>query len=54
MSLIKQEEFEDLVRPVIKFLNERGHPHMTVVITQTDAELLEGIKKVSTKDYIKD
>jgi len=48
-------EFEDVVRPVIKYLCENHHPHVTVIVTPTNAELLEG--KMSTgqiMDYVVD
>lgn len=48
-------EFEDVTRPVIKYLCDNYHPHVTVVITPTSAELLEG--KMSTGqilDYVQD
>ena len=35
-------EFEGVVRPVIRYLCENHHPHVTVIITPTNAELLEG------------
>ena len=36
------EEFEALARPMIKWLNDNWHPHVTVIITPTSAELLSG------------
>ncbi len=54
MSEIKQEEFEKLVRPLIKFLNDNFHPHMTIIVDSTSAELIEGIISFNTKDYLKD
>lgn len=49
------KDFESSSRTVIKYLCENHHPHVTVVITQTNAELLEG--KISTgqiMDYVRD
>jgi len=48
----KREEFEKLSRPLIKFLNENFHPHMTIIITPGSAEILEGVSSFSTDDYI--
>lgn len=55
MNEEKRKEFEEKVRPVIQWLNENLNPHVTVIITPTNAELVEG--KYSTGDildYIKD
>ena len=47
--------FEEVVRPVIKWLNENHHPHVTVIITPTDAQLFEGIQSTGQiMDYVKD
>ena len=51
----KVKEFEQLARPMMQHLCENYHPHVTVVITPTNAELLEG--KMSTgqiMDYVRD
>jgi len=47
-------EFIEITKPVIKYLAENHHPHHTIIITNTNAELLEG--KMATGeilDYIK-
>jgi hypothetical protein len=51
----KEKYFEELARPIIQYLCENFHPHVTVIITPTHAELLEG-KMVTGKitDYICD
>lgn len=46
-------DFEEIARPVIAFMNT-VHPHHMMVVTSTGAELLEGQKSFTTKDYIKD
>ena len=51
----KVKEFEQLARPMMQYLCENHHPYVTVIITPTNAELLEG--KISTSqitDYIVD
>jgi len=50
----KQKSFEDAVKPVIKWLNDNGHPHMTILITPTGAELVEGIKIMRTEEFLID
>lgn len=50
----KQIYFEELAKLMIKYLAENHNPHTTVIITSTDAELLEGKMCVKTFEYIKD
>ena len=46
-------EFEDVVRPVIKYLCEKHHPHVTVIVSPTNAELLEGKQSIGQiMDYV--
>jgi len=48
-------DFETVVRPVLNYLCENHHPHVTVIITPTTAELLEGAKSIGVvRDYLKD
>lgn len=56
MTLTEQErrEFEALTRPVIEWLNKTCHPHVSIVIEPTRAELLEGMCAFSTNDYLRD
>lgn len=48
----QKEEFELKSKALIKWLCENGHPHMTIIITPTSAELLEGSVAVCTKEFI--
>lgn len=50
----QRKEFEETVRPLIKFLNDNCHPHVTVVVGCKRAELSEGICSFTTDDYLKD
>lgn len=53
-ALIKNE-FEFLSRLMIRFLCENHHPHTTIIISPTNAELLEGSRSTGEiQDYIKD
>lgn len=54
VSPVQQAEFETLTRPLIRWLNDNWHPHVTVVITPTRAELLEGLVAFTTTDYVRD
>jgi hypothetical protein len=46
--------FEELSEPLVKFLNDTCHPHVTIIITQTSIELLEGICASPITKYVKD
>jgi hypothetical protein len=47
--------FENVVRPVLKYLCDNHHPHTTIVITPTTAELLEAVKSIGiVDDYVRD
>jgi hypothetical protein len=51
----KTDSFENVVRPVLRYLCENHHPHVTVIITPTTAELVEGIKTIGqVLDYVQD
>jgi len=50
----KQQSFEEVTRPLIKWLAENVHPHHSVIVTSTHAELLEGQQVISTEEYLKD
>lgn len=55
MTPEQQKSFEEAARPLIKWLNENVHPHHTVIVTPTDAELLEGSCATGDiLDYLKD
>lgn len=49
-----QHEFKSVVEPVIKWMNENCHPHHTILITHTHAELLEGEMAHHTEKYLVD
>ena len=40
------DDFTEIVKPLIKYMAENYNPHTTLIITSTNAELLEG--KMST------
>lgn len=48
------KEFHDLAKPLIEWLNKNFHPHVTVVITPTTAEVLEGAVGFTTDEFIRD
>ena len=50
-----QSEFEEVARELMKFMAERKHPHCSVILTSTDAELVEGLESLHRVfDYIAD
>lgn len=48
-------DFESSVRPLLKYLNDHHHPHCSVIVTPTNAEIVEGIQTTGPiMDYVKD
>lgn len=48
-------EFEEASRPLLKFLCDNCHPHVSVIVTPTNAELLEGSCSTGPiLDYVRD
>lgn len=54
MTTEQREEFIKLAKPIIKWLNENGNPHMEVIISTKSAEVLSGEIAFECNDYIKD
>lgn len=47
--------FEAAARPLMQWLCENMHPHVTVIVTPTDAQLMEGVRSTGQiMDYVKD
>lgn len=46
--------FEDVVKPVIKWLNENANPHASAIVDATRATLYTGETRVHTEEFIKD
>lgn len=53
-TFAQKKEFEAVVRPVIKWLCENGHPHMKATITQSGVDLYEGVLGFGTLEYLVD
>jgi len=50
-----QKKFEEAARPLIKWMAENMHPHATVILTSTGAELVEGVCSTGPiLDYLTD
>lgn len=50
----QKEDFEKVSKPLIKFLAENFHPHVTVIVKNNRAEILEGSSSIITDEFIKD
>lgn len=50
---ITPEELLEIATPLIRFLQERGHPHMKIIVEQDGVELVEGIVGCPVKVYTK-
>lgn len=50
----QRAEFEELVRPVMKWMSENLHPHTKIIIEANVAELLEGDMVIQTNEYLID
>lgn len=49
----RKSSFEDVVKPVIKWLNENANPHASIIVDCTSAELLTGEIGVHTEEFLK-
>lgn len=50
----QRKEFEELARNLMKFLAENCHPHTSVAVDSTTAELREGVTAITTEEYLVD
>lgn len=51
----KDDELKEAAKPLIKYLNENHHPHVTAIVSPTGVEILEGVRSVQNiNDFIKD
>ena len=51
----QREDFFEIVKPVMKWLNDNCHPHVEITIDPIHAELKEGIASTGRIfDYVKD
>lgn len=51
MTQEQQEKFKELTRPLMDWLQVTQHPHMKVIVTPTDAELVEGVSMCRNEVY---
>lgn len=51
----EKSEFEKASAPLMKYLAENHHPHVTAIVTCTSSELLEGLESTGmVLDYVRD
>jgi hydrogenase maturation factor HypE len=50
----RSEEFAELVKPLIKYLNEKQDPHTKIIIDCTSAEMVRGEMGFSTNEFLND
>jgi hypothetical protein len=50
----QKKQFEEKVRPLIKWVAENFHPHVKIILESDRAEILEGSASIVTDDYIPD
>ena len=53
-KITEEYDFQQLVEPVMDWLNKNGHPHMKVEITQDSAEITSGEYIHKTDAFIRD
>ncbi len=54
MTELQKAEFEEKAKDFMDWLCKNGHPHMSIIITPTSAELLEGSIGVQTNEFVRD
>lgn len=50
----QRREFEAKAKDLMDWLCANGHPHMTIIITPTSAQLLEGSMAFTTSEFVRD
>ena len=55
MILTKKQlkEFEEASRPLMKFLCDNFNPHVVVIVTPTDSEILSASARIKCYDFVK-
>ena len=50
----QKEQFEVAVKPLMKYLAENHHPHVTAIVSGGQGEILEGAASFVTDEFIVD
>ena len=48
------DDMLEAAKPLIKYIAENYHPHVTVIVTNNSVELLEGVMQANTDEFLKD
>ena len=51
---VNASTFEEVVRPLMKYMAENHHPHTNCIVTGNTAEISEGIKCLKDDQYLVD
>jgi len=54
MTEEKRKEFEEITKPIMKWLNDNFHPHAQINITTTHCEMLFGEASYTTDEFVQD
>jgi len=50
----QKEQFKEAVKPLMKYLAENHHPHVTAIVEGGRAGILEGSASIVTDEFIPD
>ena len=50
----ERESMLEAAKPLIKWMNENSHPHTTIHVDLTSAELTECVYRVKTEEFMPD
>ena len=53
MTEKQKTEFYKKAKDMMEWLCENGHPHMSILITPTTAEILEGVMAMQINEFVK-
>lgn len=51
---VNLDDLLDAAKPLIKYLNDNFNPHFSAIITPTSVELVEGVARSITMEFVKD
>lgn len=50
----QRNSFHEAAKPLIKWLCDNCHPHVTVLVSPTNAELTESVLNIVDETFVKD
>lgn len=54
MSDLNDNGFNEVVKPVIEWINNNANPHAKIIIECDSAELVQGFQSITTDEFLKD